>query len=129
MFTYSRFCSEAATLVALMLPAQLEDAANGGSSDRLDVPADARVERLQRRIAALERQLEARIAQIADLQEHLAEQQRRIRLAEGDGPVPVTEVELRHKAAEYDALMATLTMRILRRPRAWYTEARRRLIR
>jgi predicted RNase H-like nuclease (RuvC/YqgF family) len=129
MFTYSRFCSEAATLVAPMLPAQVEDAANGGSSDRLDVPADARVERLQRRIAALERQLEARIAQIADLQEHLAEQQRRIRLAEGDGPVPVAEVELRHKAAEYDALMATLTMRILRRPRAWYTEARRRLIR
>ena len=112
-----------------MLPPQTDAAANGGSSDRLDVPPDARVERLQRRVAALERQLEARIAQIADLQLHLAEQQRRAERAERDGPVPIAEAELRHKAAEYDALMATLTMRILRRPRAWYTQVRRRLAR
>ena len=112
-----------------MLPPQRDDAAIGDPSDRLDVPADAHVERLQRRIAALERQLEARIAQIADLQVHLAEQQRRAQRAEGDGPVPIGEVELRHKAAEYDALMATLTMRILRRPRAWYTQVRRRVMR
>jgi hypothetical protein len=36
---------------------------------------------------------------------------------------------LRRKAAEYDALMQTFTMRALSRPRAWYAAARRRLAR
>ena len=91
------------------------------------MPTDALVERLQRRIAALERQLEARIAQVADLQVQLAEQQRQAMRVSRDGAM--SEEELSRKAAEYDALMATLTMRALRRPRAWYAQARRRLLR
>lgn len=81
------------------------------------MPLDAMVERLQRRTAALERQLEARIGEISNLQARLAEQE------------PLTQAAadaLVHRANEYDALMQTLTMRVLRRPRAWYTTARRR---
>jgi hypothetical protein len=110
-----------------MVPPETDAEAHGGPSDRLDVPTDALIGRLQRRITALERQLDARIAQIADLQAHLAEQQRRAMRVEGDSAAPLTDLELRHKAAEYDALMATLTMRALRLPRAVYAQARRRL--
>ena len=106
-----------------MLSPQGEAAAHDESFDPLEVPPDALVERLQRRIAALERQLEARIAQVADLQARLDGHAGHVDAAWAEEEV------LRSKAAEYDALMATLTMRILRRPRAWYGQARRRLSR
>lgn len=81
------------------------------------MPLEALVKRLQRRTAALERQLEARIGEISKLQARLVE------------PEPLTQAAadaLVHRANEYDALMQTLTMRVLRRPRAWYATARRR---
>ncbi len=82
--------------------------------------SDAYVERLQRRNVALQRQLEARISQVGGLQARLDERERA-------GPAGAAEVELlRARAAEYEALMATMTMRALRRPRAWYTGALRR---
>lgn len=109
-----------------MLSPQGEAAAHGESFDPLEVPPDALVERLQRRIAALERQLEARIAQVADLQARLDGHAGH---ADHADAAWAEEEVLRSKAAEYDALMATLTMRILRRPRAWYGRARRRLSR
>jgi hypothetical protein len=59
----------------------------------LDISPEARTEWLERRVAALERQLEYRIQSAAAL------------LA---------------KAAAYDALMQTRMMRFLRRPRAIY---------
>ncbi len=79
------------------------------------------VERLRRRSAALERQLDSRIGEVAALKERLAERDRQ-------GDVVLGDIEvMRAKAAEYDALMATLTMRALRRPREWYSEALRRI--
>ena len=89
----------------------------GGSTDRLEIPPDARLERLQRRVAALERQLDARIAQVEELRHRLDDQERLM------GQVDV----LQSKAGQYDALMRTFTMRALSRPRAWYAAARRRL--
>ena len=90
-------------------------------SDRLDVSAEARAERLARRVAALERQIESRIEQVEDLRRRLAHAERE-GMATGSDPV-----EARRKAAQYDALMATFTMRALRVPRAVYGEVRRRL--
>ena len=95
-----------------------------GASDELQVSPEARLERLTRRIAALERQVEARIAQVEDLQRRLAHAENVARvsqeaLAEAEAAKP--------KAAEYDALMNTVTMRALRLPRSWYAAARRRL--
>ncbi len=107
-----------------MLPAQGDPATNGG----LEVEPEALADRLRRRVDALERQLEARIAEVDDLRARLAHHDRL--LAE---PRPVDarspyELEiLRAKAAEYDALMATFTMRALRLPRTWYGAVRRRL--
>lgn len=113
-----------------MLSPQGEAAARREPSDPLEVPPDALVERLQRRIAALERQLEARIAQVTELQSRLLETEHQHRVAAEEPAQALAEADaLRHKAAEYDALMATLTMRALRRPRAWYGQARRRLSR
>ena len=103
---------------------------DAGLSDHLEIPPDAYVERLQRRITALERQLDARIAQVEELKVRLGEHDG---LAPADTDEPVRAWEeaeiLRHKAAEYDALMNTFTMRALSRPRAWYASARRRLAR
>jgi len=85
------------------------------------IPSGALLERLQRRNAALQRQLEARIAQVGDLRARLEKRERA-------GACGAVEVEaLRARAAEYDALMATMTMRVLRRPRGWYAEVRRRV--
>jgi hypothetical protein len=69
---------------------------------RLDVFPEARTEWLERRVAALERQLEYRI---------------RIAAA--------AEAKAEAKAREYDALMQTRTMRFLRLPRAVYARLRR----
>ena len=96
-------------------------APDGGSSDPLEIPTDAQVERLQRRVAALERQLEARIAQVDELRNRLASPEQLVAEERAEADV------LRRKAAEYDALMQTFTMRALSRPREWYAAARRRL--
>lgn len=93
-----------------------------GASDDLQVTEAACQDRLERRIAALERQLEARIAQIDEYQRRLAQAEGVARAAEramGDVPQVVW------KAAEYDALMNTATMKALRLPRSWYARARR----
>jgi predicted RNase H-like nuclease (RuvC/YqgF family) len=96
---------------------------DGGSPDALEIPLDAQVERLQRRVSALERQLEARIAQVEELRNRLAGPEELVAEEQADDEI------LRRKAAEYDALMQTFTMRALSRPRAWYAAARRRLAR
>lgn len=91
------------------------------ASDDLRVSAEARVERLTRRAAALERQVEARITQVEDLQRRLAHEENQARAARHEAAVAMP------KAIEYDALMNTVTMKALRLPRAWYGAARRRL--
>ncbi len=112
-----------------MLSPKGEDALDAGTPDRLEIPLDARVARLERRAAALERQLEARIAEVDALKDRLAEQDGLTAGVMDDDPVRAWQNAeiVRQKAAEYDALMSTLTMRMLRRPRAWYARARRRL--
>lgn len=91
------------------------------TSDRLNVSTEARAERLARRVAALERQVEARVEQVEDLRRQLAH-------AERQATSNASELaEARRIKAEYDALMATFTMRALRLPRAVYGEVRRRL--
>ena len=105
-------------------------APDGGPSDPLEIPADAQLERLQRRVAALERQLEARIAQVDDLRRQLDERAAPAGAAREDAARVRAEADvLRHKAEQYDALMRTFTMRALGGPRAWYASARRRLAR
>jgi len=89
------------------------------TSDDLSVSDGARTERLTRRVAALERQVEVRIDQVEDLQRRLAHAENLVRAGEQQG--------MAAKAAEYDALMNTFTMKALRMPRSWYGEARRRL--
>lgn len=102
-----------------MLPPHGDAAGLTGLPEVLAISTDASAERLERRNAALQRQLEVRIAQVADLQARLDELGR-------VGNAGAAEAELlRAKADEYNALMATLTMRALRRPRGWYTAARR----
>lgn len=99
-----------------------ETAGNAGSSDQLEVPPDALVERLQRRVAALERQLDARIARIDQLQARVEDQDRALL------QIPQLEHEmaaLRLRVEEYDRLLQTFTMRTLQRPREWYAAARR----
>jgi hypothetical protein len=71
----------------------------------LDVSPEARIQWLESRTAALERQLEYRIQQ-AMARDDLS----RLLIA---------------KAKQYDELMQTRTMRILRRPRAAYAWLRR----
>jgi hypothetical protein len=89
------------------------------------VTAEAREERLARRVAALERQVEARIEQVEDYQRRLAHVENALRATEeAAGDQHLTE-EVRRKAAEYDALMATFTMKALELPRSWYGRARR----
>ena len=86
------------------------------------------VERLKRRTAALERQLQARIDQVEDLQRRLAHHEKLAADASEDAAKAWREVEvLRPRAAELDALLNTFTMRALSRPRAWYGDARRLL--
>ena len=96
--------------------------AGDGASGDLQVTAEAVQERLTRRIAALERQVEARIAQVEDYQRRLAHAENAVREAE-HGIVDTRQVQW--KAAEYDALMGTITMKALRLPRSWYAQARR----
>ena len=94
----------------------------------LEVSSEALAERLQRRVTALERQLEARIAQVDDLRARLAQQERLTAEARGDASRSRAEADvLRPKAAEYEALMRTFTMRALDRPRVLYAAARRRV--
>ena len=100
---------------------------SGGPTDRLEISPEAEVKRLRRRVAALERQLQARIAQVDDLRDRLTRQERR--LAAADGEASRTPQDADPRIAEYEALMNTLTMRALRRPRDWYAAARRRLVR
>lgn len=88
----------------------------------LQVTAEAREERLARRVAALERQVEARIAQVEDYQRRLAHVENALAVAE---PLARQVSEVLWKAAEYDALMGTRTMKMLRLPRSWYSRARR----
>ena len=113
-----------------MLSPQGEAAATGGLSDPVEAPPDALVERLQRRTAALARQLQVRIEQVEDLQRRLAHQERLAAAASDDAANAWREVEaLRPRADELETLMNTFTMRALRRPRIWYGEARRLLAR
>jgi len=100
----------------------------GGSSEDLQVSAEAREHRLARRVAALERQVETRIAQVEDLQRRLAHAENGWRAAEearGASERRAADADgARGKAVEYDALMGTFTMRALRVPRTWYAQAR-----
>jgi chromosome segregation ATPase len=91
------------------------------------VPVDALVERLRRRVAALERQLGVRIEEVASLRAQLAEAHRLL----GDSREAEARAwrEVEQWKTEHEALMNTLTMRALRRPREWYGAARRRLAR
>ena len=96
--------------------------------DQLEVSAEARADRLARRVAALERQLEARIEQVEHLRRQLAHGE--AHSAFDDRRSNATSFsELERKAAEYDALMRTFTMRALSRPRGWYAALRRRVSR
>ena len=103
------------------------------ASDDLRVPAEARQERLARRVAALERQIEARIAQVEDYQRRLAHAENAARTAEDalrraeGGAEEVSQ--MLEQAKEYDALMGTITMKALRLPRSWYGRARRAALR
>ncbi len=101
---------------------------HAGPVEPLEASPDALVERLRRRISALERQLEARITEVDGHKARLAHQERAARAAEEDAAVARAAAEaLRAKASEYDALMRTLTMRGLRLPRHWYGLVRGRL--
>lgn len=80
-------------------------------------------ERYERRAAALQRQLERRIAEVDQLTAEVAALTAQLA---GEGVVvhpsvvaPVM-VQWQAKATEYDALMATKTMHVLRIPRALY---------
>jgi hypothetical protein len=99
------------------------------AADQFEVTEAARADRLARRVKALERQLEARIEQVEDLQHQLAHREAlHAALVESHSDTAgFSEVE--RKAAEYDALMRTFTMRVLRRPREWYSAVRRWLVR
>jgi chromosome segregation ATPase len=103
------------------------------ASDDLRVTAEARGERLARRVAALERQVEARIAQVEDYQRRLAHAENAARTAEDALRTAERRVEEASqalgKAKEYDALMGTITMKALRLPRSWYGRARRTTLR
>ena len=110
-----------------MLSPQGEAATEGGQPDRLDVPVEALVERLRRRVAALERQLDTRIEEVAELRQQLDDAHALLGESRQGEARAWREVERR--AAEHDALMNTFTMRALRRPREWYGAARRRLAR
>ena len=101
--------------------------AHGGVDEPLDVPPEALLERLRRRVAALERQVEARIEQASIIQAQLTEAHRLLEEARAGEARAWREVE--RLKAEHEALMNTLTMRLLRRPREWYGAARRRLAR
>jgi hypothetical protein len=92
------------------------------ASGDLHLTAESREDRLARRVAALERQVEARIAQVEDYQRRLAHAENAWAAAERAAE---DAAEVRWKAEEYDALMGTLTMKALRVPRAWYGRARR----
>ncbi len=91
-----------------------------GDGDRVDVGAEALAARLARRVDSLTRQLDARIAEVDDLKRQLEH----LRDAQPGGAI--AQIDAR-KAAEYDKLMATITMRLLRRPRQAYATARKRL--
>ena len=105
-----------------------EGGSQGATFEPLEITDEARTERLQRRAGGLERQLEARIAEVARLRERLAHHEAMVQATTSSDPGAQQELHvLRHKAAEYDALMRTLTMRGLRLPRTWYAAARRRL--
>jgi hypothetical protein len=87
-----------------------EDALQRTWVDPADLPAEldiseaARADRLDRQLAGMRRQLERRIAEVEQLRARL-----------GEEPTPAGE--LARKAAEYDALMRTKTMRLLAYPR------------
>jgi len=91
-------------------------------ADELQIAEEARADRLARRVAALERQVEARIAQVEDYQRRLAHAENGWKAAE---KAAGEAAEVLWKAKEYDALMGTLTMKALRLPRTWYGQARR----
>lgn len=101
-----------------MLSPPGEASSYGEPLEPADVPLDAVVERLRRRIAGLERHYEARTGEVDALRARLAEQEARAAAA---------TAELAALRAEHEALMHTLTMRLLRRPREWYGDLRRRL--
>lgn len=85
----------------------------------LDMADDARVAHLERRVAALTRQLEIRIGEVAAARDERDQLRRQLDAAMA-------------KADDYERLMATATMRLLRVPRDFYgrlrdrTEGRRR---
>jgi len=95
----------------------------GHDPDALHLDAEGQAERMTRRVRALERQLEIRIDQVEDLKRQVAHYKRM-----SQDPRSGAEIEqLEHKAAEYDALMSTFALRVLRRPRSWYGMFRRRI--
>lgn len=91
-------------------------------ADDLHVTSEALQDRQARRIAALERQVESRIAQVEDYQRRLAHAENAARAAERAANEAREAIP---KAAEYDALMGTRTMKVLRLPRSWYALARK----
>ena len=99
--------------------ADVVQSAGDEASGELQVPAEARAERLARRVAALERQVEARIEQIEDLKRLLLHAENLVAAARQE------TAAAKLKGAEYDALMRTFTMRALRLPRGAYGMARR----
>lgn len=103
------------------------EAPHGEPFEPLVPPLDALVDRLRRRNTALERQVGARIEQVDALRAELAEAHRQLAASREGEARAWREVE--RLRAEHEALMNTLTMRILRRPRDWYGASRRRLAR
>ena len=119
-----------------MLVPQGEVEGRDEASGRLDPAHEDQLDRVRRRASALERQLEARIAQADALDDPHADQAQRPAAPAGEEVAAARDeaARARHqadllaaKAAEYDALMGTFTMRALRLPRAWYGAVRRRL--
>jgi SAM-dependent methyltransferase len=92
-----------------------------------DISPEARIQWLEQRAAALERQVEYRIRQTEALEQRLGEVEDRLRKVQALEPhlreagVAGQDVGLLvRKARQYEELMQTKTMRILRRPRAAY---------
>lgn len=92
---------------------------HAATGDSTDVASDvqAREERLQRMVAGQRRQLEHRIGQVADLRAQVAAQQAQLAALDEQLVALRTDpriIENGRKAAAYDNILATRTMRGLR---------------
>ena len=95
----------------------------GRQSSQLDTSPEARIEWYETRTAALERQIDSRIGQVQELEQQLKGLEQQLN---GIAAIAGDDLGLLvAKANEYDELMQTRTLRILRRPRAAYAWLRR----